>query len=215
MPSTTFYNLKYSKQEELLHLAMALFAEHDYDDLSVRSLSKEMGITTGAFYRYFGSKEEFFIFMCDYTLEQFWVRQRQIQEELERHVDVKEVLEYDKLQDGFWKHFYRSSLDIRMKYYFRTKDNPLYQRKLEVVSELQNAETYTKEEKEVVAFVVSVLQYAVTSFNYLERRNFDDDAMYNFVNDMILRGFEVGKNGAQHIGGEIESPILANIEKTE
>ena len=59
MPSTTFYNLKYAKQKEMLDSAILLFAKKDFDELSVRSISKELGITTGAFYRYFGEKEEF------------------------------------------------------------------------------------------------------------------------------------------------------------
>lgn len=193
MPSTTFYNLKYSRQKELLHSAMRLFSEKHYDDWSVRSLSKEMEITTGAFYRYFGSKEEFYIFMIDYTLEQFWETARILSDKLGRKVEVDEVRRLDRMQDNFWKLFDQSSMDIRMKYYFRTKDNPLYQFQLNAVSEIKNADTYGEEEREVTAFTIAVLQYIVTSFRYLEHRDFDDEKMFQTMRDMLLRGFKMGK----------------------
>ncbi len=192
MPSTTFYNLKYAKQKELLHSAMELFAQYDYDDLNVRYISQWMGITTGAFYRYFGSKEEFYIFMADHTLEQFWVRRDKLSEEEGRKLEVEEVLERDSLQNDFWQHFYCSSLDIRMKYYFRTKGNPLFNRKLEVVREMDVNQAFTNEEKEIAAFAISVMQYVVTSFKQLEHRDFDDDAMFKKMEELLLKSIELG-----------------------
>lgn len=192
MPSTTFYNLKYAKQKELLHSAMEVFAQNDYDDLNVRYISQCMGITTGAFYRYFGSKEEFYIFMCDHTLEQFWVKKRKLSEAEGRELEVEEVLVREQLQDDFWKHFYRSSLDIRMKYYFRTKGNPLFNRKLEDIRKFDPHKSYSNEEKEVAAFTIAVLQYVVTSFKQLEHRDYDDDAMFKKMEEIILKGFQLG-----------------------
>lgn len=235
MPSTTFYNLKNNKQQELLHNALVLFAHNHYDDLNVRYISKEMGITTGAFYRYFGSKEEFYIFMVDYTLEQFWAKRneiirqmgkeegaadladkeksKQIMEKIGRKIGVQEVLDRDGLQAGFWKFFYQSSLDIRMKYYFRTKGNPLYNYKLDDLSRMKNADTYSEEEKEITAFAIAVLQYVVTSFKYLEHRDFDDDEMFQMINKMILKGFEQGKSHIDGFTTERKPPILNEFEE--
>ena len=193
MPTTTFYNLEYPAQQSLLRAALALFAKTRYDDLSVRAISREMGITTGAFYRYFGSKEEFYIYMVDYTLEQFWSVQKRAEAELGRPVPMQEVLTRDPLQTGFWKQFYQASLDIRMKYYFRTKGNPLFDRKRKDVQALLNVEDYTLEEQEIAAFLITVLQYVVTSYKYLEHRDFDDEDMFQVFNRMILRGFQAGK----------------------
>lgn len=206
MPSTTFYNLKYSKQKELLDSAIVLFSKNDYDDLSVRSISKELGITTGAFYRYFGAKEEFYVFMIDYTLEQYWERQKELIKELEHNISMQEVFERDPVQAGFWKNFYRSSLEIRLKYYFRTKDNPLYKRKLNDISSLKMADTYSQEEKEVTAFAVSVLQYVITSFKYLEHRDYDDEEMFQVLNKMLINGFQLGKS-PEETPPEHQSPV--------
>lgn len=212
MPSTTFYNLKYAKQKEMLDSAVILFSKNDFDDLSVRAISKELGITTGAFYRYFGAKEEFYVFMVDYTLEQYWERQKQLMEESGHPVTMQEVFEKDLVQAGFWENFYRSSLEIRLKYYFRTKDNPLYKRKLDDISALKMADTYSQEEKEVTAFAVSVLQYVITSFKYLEHRNFDDEEMFQVLNKMLLNGFELGKPWeASHC--EHQSPVSGDFEE--
>ncbi len=212
MPSTTFYNLKYSKQKEMLDSAIILFSKNDFDELSVRSMSKELGITTGAFYRYFGAKEEFYVFMVDYTLEQYWEKQKQLMKELGRPVNMQDVFEKDPVQADFWKNFYRSSLGIRLKYYFRTKDNPLYKRKLDDISALKMADTYSQEEKEVTAFAVSVLQYVITSFKYLEHRDYDDDEMFQILNKMLLNGFELGKpkEEAHH---DHQSPVSSDFDE--
>ena len=193
MPTTTFYNLEYSTQQSLLRGALSLFAKTRYDDLSVRAISREMGITTGAFYRYFGSKEEFYIYMVDYTLEQFWFAQKRAEAELGHPVHMQEVLAREPIQAGFWKLFYQASLDIRMKYYFRTKGNPLFDRKRKDVQALLNVEDYTQEERDIAAFLITVLQYVVTSYKYLEHRDFDDEDMFQVFNHMILRGFQAGK----------------------
>ncbi|MEZ3435105.1 MAG: TetR/AcrR family transcriptional regulator [Lachnospiraceae bacterium] len=212
MPSTTFYNLKYAKQKEMLDSAILLFAKKDFDELSVRSISKELGITTGAFYRYFGAKEEFYVFMVDYTLEQYWERQKHLMEESGHPVSMQDVFEKDPVQADFWKNFYRSSLEIRLKYYFRTKDNPLYKRKLQDICALKMADTYSQEEKEVAAFAVSVLQYVVTSFKYLEHRNFDDEEMFQVLNKMLLNGFKLGKPEEEpHL--EHQSPVSGDFDE--
>lgn len=49
-------------------------------------------------------------------------------------------MEKDPVQADFRKTFYRLSLEIRPKYYFRTKDNPLYRRKLNGISALKMAD---------------------------------------------------------------------------
>ncbi len=49
-----------ARRRELLATAMRLFAEKGYDNVSVRSIAREAGVTPGLAYHYFDSKERLF-----------------------------------------------------------------------------------------------------------------------------------------------------------
>jgi len=48
------------RRRQLLRLGMELFAEHPYDELSMRKIAKAAGITHPLLYRYFPSKQAYF-----------------------------------------------------------------------------------------------------------------------------------------------------------
>lgn len=48
------------RKEELLDIAMRLFAEKGYDNVSVRSVAREAGVASGLAYHYFESKQRMF-----------------------------------------------------------------------------------------------------------------------------------------------------------
>lgn len=45
------------RRAELLDMAMALFAQHGYDNVSVQAITEEVGVAKGTFYHYFASKD--------------------------------------------------------------------------------------------------------------------------------------------------------------
>lgn len=48
------------QRRQLLQRSFPLFAEHGFRGLSIRKLAEGLGVTTGAFYHYFRSKEQIF-----------------------------------------------------------------------------------------------------------------------------------------------------------
>ncbi len=58
----------------LLDAARELFAQHGYTEVSVQSVAKRAGVTTGALYHQFGSKEALFTAVYDELVQRVWAR---------------------------------------------------------------------------------------------------------------------------------------------
>jgi len=56
-------------KEEILHTALALFAERGYDAVSTAMIAERLGITKGALYRHFENKQEIFTAIIDRMFE--------------------------------------------------------------------------------------------------------------------------------------------------
>jgi TetR/AcrR family transcriptional repressor of nem operon len=52
-------------KDKLLHVAFREFLMHTYKDVTLEHLVKELGVTKGAFYHYFSSKQDLFIQVAD------------------------------------------------------------------------------------------------------------------------------------------------------
>ena len=64
-----FYSLEHDKQKHIIDAAMEEFAEKGFKRASTNTIVEKAGISKGMLFYYFGSKEELFDFLCDYTLE--------------------------------------------------------------------------------------------------------------------------------------------------
>ncbi|MSO42425.1 MAG: TetR/AcrR family transcriptional regulator [Solirubrobacterales bacterium] len=59
------------RREQLLQTAIALFDEHDYDDVSVDDIAKAAGVSHGLLFQYFGSKQELYVATVQPIIEEF------------------------------------------------------------------------------------------------------------------------------------------------
>ena len=66
-----FYSLEPEKQKQIIDSAMTEFGEKGFRRASTNAIVENAGISKGILFYYFGSKEELFDFLCEYTLE-FW-----------------------------------------------------------------------------------------------------------------------------------------------
>lgn len=57
------------KKTEILHTGIARFAQLGYDRANINTIAKEAGISVGVLYKYYGSKEEFFLSCVRKSLE--------------------------------------------------------------------------------------------------------------------------------------------------
>ena len=66
-----FYSLEHEKQKHIIDAAMSEFGEKGFRHASTNAIVEKAGISKGMLFYYFGSKEELFDFIFDYTFE-FW-----------------------------------------------------------------------------------------------------------------------------------------------
>jgi len=64
-----FHALEEKKQQRILDAALQEFGQKSYKKASTNIIAKNAGIGKGMLFYYFGSKEELFHFICEYTLE--------------------------------------------------------------------------------------------------------------------------------------------------
>ncbi|MCC6603982.1 MAG: TetR/AcrR family transcriptional regulator [Anaerolineae bacterium] len=63
MPKETFFNLPEAKRQRLIDLALAEFAENDYDTASISRIVAQACIAKGSFYQYFENKEDLYTYL--------------------------------------------------------------------------------------------------------------------------------------------------------
>ncbi|PHN02299.1 TetR/AcrR family transcriptional regulator [Flavilitoribacter nigricans] len=63
MPKTTFLNLKEEKRLAITRAFLREFSNTSYDDASITTVVKELGIAKGSVYQYFEDKEDLFIYL--------------------------------------------------------------------------------------------------------------------------------------------------------
>jgi len=73
--------MKEKKRQDIIEAALTLFAERGYHVTSVQDIVNECGISKGAFYNYFSSKEELHIAIFQYYFDQIRNRIAQIEKE--------------------------------------------------------------------------------------------------------------------------------------
>lgn len=65
MALSHFLKLKPEKQESILQAALDEFSEYGYDLASTNRIVERAGIAKGTLFKYFSSKEELFVYLCD------------------------------------------------------------------------------------------------------------------------------------------------------
>jgi len=65
MPNQTFFNLPNKKQQVITELAIAEFANNDYQNASITKIVKQAKIAKGSFYQYFEDKKELYLYLVD------------------------------------------------------------------------------------------------------------------------------------------------------
>lgn len=65
MALSHFLKLKPEKQDTIIQAAMDEFIEYGYDLASTNRIVERAGIAKGTLFKYFSSKEELFIYLCD------------------------------------------------------------------------------------------------------------------------------------------------------
>jgi AcrR family transcriptional regulator len=67
MPKPTFENLRAAKQQAIIDIAIAEFAEYPYASASLSRIVARAGIAKGSIYQYFENKQDFFLYLLEYA----------------------------------------------------------------------------------------------------------------------------------------------------
>lgn len=69
MPKQTFLNLPEERQKTFIDTALREFTVNNYDDASISSVLKELGMAKGSFYQYFENKRDLFDYLMKISFE--------------------------------------------------------------------------------------------------------------------------------------------------
>ena len=82
---------RHDRKDQILEVATRLFAEHGYDQVSIKHISEECGITEPAVYRHFPSKAAIFTAVLDSLPER--LKLDGLEERLVREHDIEPLLQ--------------------------------------------------------------------------------------------------------------------------
>ncbi len=66
------------KQQQVIHDAAKVFAEHGYDQTTIQDLADAIGLAAGGIYHYVGSKEQLLARICDQIMDPLLERAREL-----------------------------------------------------------------------------------------------------------------------------------------
>lgn len=170
MPKSTFFNLPIEKQKKIIDLGYEEFANNVYEKANIRNIIKKATIAIGSFYRYFDSKDEFYLYIIDYKMKEF------------NSKGLKST-DQDETSKKFWMNFFKSGSEIRKKFYFRFENNPLFTMKLQQVKDINSPYLTNDKQENALAFVLTVMPYVMHELSIIS----GDDTYYSQDNsDMWL-----------------------------
>ncbi len=88
-----FHKLDPEKQRRIINAALSEFAANGYRKASTAEIARKAGISKGAVFHYFGSKEKLYRFLLEWSAEM-------IQAELYPKIDSSEADFFDRLLQG-------------------------------------------------------------------------------------------------------------------
>ncbi|WP_192929681.1 TetR/AcrR family transcriptional regulator [Alkaliphilus serpentinus] len=65
-----FLNIKESKRNRIIQVAIKEFAEYGYENSSTNRMVEEMGISKGSLFKYFKTKEDLYLFIVDLAIQE-------------------------------------------------------------------------------------------------------------------------------------------------
>ena len=85
-----FHTLEPEKKERIINAALDEIAEKGFKKASTNTIIKQAGISKGMLFYYFGSKEELFDFLCEYTIE---FAKREYIEKFAKQIKTRDFIE--------------------------------------------------------------------------------------------------------------------------
>jgi len=111
-----FHSLESGKKERIINAALDEITQKGFKKASTNTIIKQAGISKGMLFYYFGSKEELFDFLCEYTIEfakgeyiEKFAKQIKTRDFIERCKALSEIKKYAMTHYPKITKFYESS----------------------------------------------------------------------------------------------------------
>jgi len=85
-----FHALETEKKERIINAALDEIAQKGFKKASTNTIIKQAGISKGMLFYYFGSKEDLFDFLCEYTIE---FAKREYIEKFAKNIKTRDFIE--------------------------------------------------------------------------------------------------------------------------
>lgn len=127
MPKNTFLNLPDAKKEHIIKKAIDLFTKYKYEDINIRLIVKELGISIGSFYQYFDDKDDLYLYLFVKIEKKILDAEKKKKGTLlsdESYIPIEEILTESEIQfDNTW---YDIPIDVMRKFYFSSYADELF-----------------------------------------------------------------------------------------
>ena len=186
-------------REMILNTAFLGFLEEGFDAVSLNEIIKRTGLTKGAFYYYFKSKEELIAEMILLKINEFEVQLKKVVDEAG---DVRDKLKtYMKMKISimrenmpFIKLFDKEHLPLKAKEFLHTHKKRLLETDFCMIKDIlqQGIKNHNVSFKLNDSLVLMILGVTYGAFvgRFLENTNWDIDEMIDTSIEVIFKGIE-------------------------
>jgi len=100
-----FHSLEPEKKESILNAALDEFSQKGFKKASTNAIVEQAGISKGMLFYYFGSKDELFDFLCEYTIE---FAKREYVEKFAHRSEIPDFIERCKALTELKRHVFQN-----------------------------------------------------------------------------------------------------------
>jgi AcrR family transcriptional regulator len=195
MPKKTFLNLPDDKKLNIIDKIYDAFIENDYNDVTIREITKRTGISIGSFYQYFDDKDDIYLYLLTEMEKRLFEKEREflgdyllLSKEMTRLEKV-----FNKKEIAFNDTFYDAPLEVLQKFYFGEYSKVLHEIYKEDLINLQKLGKI----KENIDIDLLFHIYVTSMFNlhtYFRNKNITDldekvKIKNMFYKDIMLHGY--------------------------
>ena len=190
MPKKAFFNLAESKRQDMITKTMQLYADHAYEEVTLKRILEILSLNPASFYRYFEDKDELYLYATQVLYEKVDQHLRENYEDFDYEIFTfyENISVLSDLERAFSKTYMKAPRDVMLRGYMEIYKGWLsakYKRGLRHLryEGLLRPDT----DDDLIAFM-----YATTMFNmilYFREAGIEDEAFQSKIKEYFYMSF--------------------------
>jgi len=210
MPKTTFYNLPNDKKNNIIDKAQDIFIQNKYNDVNIRFIARELGISIGSFYQYFNDKDDLYLYLLVAIEKKIMSAQKENKGSLlskDEYIPLSNIISEKEI--AFNSTWYDIPLDVMRKFYFGEYCIELNKLVMaDLIDYKASDKLKASMDVEFIFYIYTTMMFNVQS--YFKQNNITDmneriRLKRLFYNDIYLNG--ILNNNNDYIGGTVSSTL--------